>query len=414
MKLYKLWAISLLLPFLSACQSEVPQENNIPESPVENENARKIRVKASVPASNETRAQITYGNPNIEEEIFLWNTKDWITIFNITKLSECPLGVQLEEIYIDNDNRSAEFESITAVDKNFQIEPGDVILATYGETLRKYTDDPKILDERNIFTLVVGTEANKPQYILPNNSSSQALTDSLYYMKHNLKMFAIVVAEENGKIPDIHFNHLSSIFRITLHNATGEDLYPTKLEFDYPTISTETDNNEEDDSAENNAATRNEGNREVNINDPAGPKLSFFNTTLYFSVVGNEAEGYYLNVYDTYEFFKGSNAYNDKIGTTINGKSGTSDAGSSIKNGETYDLYITTVPRIGNDSKGDKLNILLTHNHETATDKVYKCTIEGFDKVIEPGLRYWFKLTATPDSKLVRSSQWNPETQTIK
>ena len=353
-----------LLPILSilcACQSEVPQEDIVPK--------RVITVRASLPETDNTRAQITYGNTEIEREIFMWDDKDWITVFNISRLSECPLGVQLETTTPNIKGRSAVFESVKSVNPNFEIKAGDIIFVNYYETERKYGPDSISFDERNIFTIGVGTEANKPQMIVQNPTDS-----SLEYMKANLRMYDIVTAVEDDKIPDLHFRHLSAIMRVTLRNETGKYIYPTKLEFKYP--GTE----------------------------------SFFNTTLYCSVDTASSNKSGLKVYTDNEFYKGSNPYTDNIGTTINGKSGTKDIGDSIPPGKTYNLYLSTVPRIENNIKGNGLRIDLIKKHDT--DHPYSITLEGFDIAIEAGKRYWFNLTAVEENgenKLMLTSDWKAQ-----
>lgn len=351
----------MVLPIVSilcACQSEVPQENTVPK--------RVITVRASLPDTDNTRAQITYGNPEIDREIFMWDDDDWITVFNVSRLSECPKGVELAAVKINGN--SAVFESAVSVDSSFQVKAGDIIFVNYWETKRKYSSTTT-LDERNIFTIGVGTEENKPQILVQNPTDS-----SLSYMKNNLKMYDIVTAVEDDKIPDLHFRHLSAIMRVTLRNETGKYIYPTKLEFKYP--GTE----------------------------------SFFNTTLYCSVDTASSNKSGLKVYTDNEFYNGSNPYTDNIGTTINGKNGTKDIGDSIPPGKTYNLYLSTVPRIENNVKGNSLRIDLIKRHDT--DHPYSITLEGFNIAIEAGKRYWFNLTAVEENgenKLMLTSDWKAQ-----
>lgn len=348
-----------MLPLLCACQSESYQETAQPQ--------RVIKVGAYLPNSNDTRAQIKYGS-GVEEtgETFMWiyndDYKDWITIYNITKLADSPpYGVELEITKLSDDRKRAEFETVESVDSAYKVEEGDVILAMSG-LLRRYQQG-SVEGLEHVFTYDVGAEANKPQYIGENPND-----DSLSYMEDNFKMYDIVRAVEGGQIPDLHFKHLSALMRVTLRNETGGYIYPTKLEFKYP--GTE----------------------------------SFFNTTMYFSV----NDGMSLNVYeDEKVFYGGSKVYTDNIGTTINGKNDTDDAGDSIASEKSYELYLSTVPRIGNDRTGDSFEIHLIVNHDT--DNPYVITFDNFDTVIEAGKRYWFDLTATPDRKLVLTSKWKEQ-----
>lgn len=362
-----------ILAILSACQSEMPQEKTISN--------RVLTVRAMLPGSedtrgyitigdseNDTRAQITYGNEDPSKEIFMWDKagyggltqNDYIALYNVSRLSQYPSeGIQLDVTKFDG--RNAIFESVPT---NVEIKSGDILFVNYGETGIKYGPDSIHFDDRNIFSIVVGTEANKPQYIVKNPNDS-----SLAYMHHNLRMYDIVKVGEDDSIPDLHFKHLSAILRVSLRNETGKYIYPTKLEFKYP--GTE----------------------------------SFFNTTLYCSVDTTLSSGLY--VYTDKDIFKGSEPYTDHIGTTINGKKGTEDIGDSIAPGQTYELYLSTVPRIENDRKGDQLFIDLIKKHDT--DHPYRLILDNFKTIIEAGKRYWFKLTATPAGDLVLSSKYNPE-----
>ena len=362
----------MLISFVG-CQSEVQIETSQP--------TRIITARASLPNDNETRAHVTYGNPDKTKEIFKWNVKDYFYVFNLSKISDwkdTDLQLEIKDASDINGN-NAVFESVGTLSPEIRIEKGDRVLVIFGGEVRRYQPIAGYFDERNIFNVNVGTEGNSPQYIVSNPDE-----DCLTYMSENLRMYDIVTAVEDDNLPDLHFKHLSAIIRVTIHNKTGNDIYPTKLDFKYPTTSPT--------AVEGDAVNRNP---------------SFFNTTLYCSVETNENDEQYLKVYDSSEFFtSNSKPYTENIGTTINGKEGTYDSGESIKNGDSYDLYITTVPRFGNDSSGKEFTIDLIENHKTETP--YSITIDNFNRVIEPGKRYWFDLVATPDNKLVFKSQYNP------
>ena len=367
MKISILWSLLLALPLISSCQSndpeDMPDNTVIPATP---EPVRPLRVTASLPGPEQSRAHITYGNPDAEAgEIFKWNKGDYITLFNITRLDECPLGLELETDSIDGNK--AVFEShngLTSFDGNtLTIKKGDLLYINYGETKRKYLD-ATTFDPRNIFTIGLGAEEGKPQMIVNNPSD-----ESLDFMSHNLKMYALVTATEDDAVPDVDFIHLSAIMRVSLRNMTGKDLYPTKLEFRYPGTAT------------------------------------FLNTTLYCSVEPDGADWYTLRYYDTDDFYKGTPPYTDDIGTTINAKDDTVDIGETIKTGDTYELYLTAVPRLGNNATGKTFSIDLIVSH--LTDTPYSKTIENFNVPILAGNRYWFSLTATPEGTLMFSKEWD-------
>ena len=365
-----------LLPILCSCQSEAPTENVTPK--------RVLTVNGTLPGADDTRsyisfgnpeqdtrAQITYGNRDHNNEIFMWDmagygglTKnDYIALYNVSRLSQCPPeGIQLDVTSFNG--RHAVFESVYDVDPNLEIKAGDTLFVNYGATLIRQISTDGAYDDRKIFTIGVGTEANKPQFIVKNPNDS-----SLAYMQHNLRLYDIVTVEQDDIIPDLHFKHLSAILRVSLRNETDKYIYPTKLEFKYP--GTE----------------------------------SFFNTTLYCSVDTTISSG--LKVYTENEFFNGSEPYTDNIGTTINGKNGTLDIGDSIAPGQTYDLYLTTVPRINNEQVGKSLTIDLIKRHDT--DHPYTITLDGFNVPIQAGKRYWFNLTAVEEegkNKLMLTNKW--------
>lgn len=338
MKFYKIFSAIILLTFLGACQSEalIESSQKEPSQPL-----NKLTVRASLPNDNETRAQIEWGNISHEDgEKFMWNDDDEIHLHNLSRMEE-PTTFNIENI----NGKNADFYAT----KEFNVFKGDTIVAIYGQTSRKYspeaTTDNLIFDSQKIITIYNGTEAGKPQMIVSNPND-----ESLSFLQDNIFMYSVVVVKENNIIPELSFNHLSAIMRVTLHNETGDEIYPTKIEFKYPNTDT------------------------------------FFNTTFYFSVISDENGSFKLKTYDSKDFYKDNAPYTDNIGTTINGKEGTADIGESIKDGESYELYLSTVPRIDNDRTGDNFSIHLIENHKTETP--YTITIDNFNKVIEAGKRY--------------------------
>lgn len=368
MDIRRLFTVLPALAILCSCQSEAPQGNTEPR--------RILTVKATLPGDDETRSHITYGNTDVDNELFRWDTDiehggtakkiDYIALYNVTRLEQYPSeGIELNVTKIDG--RNATFESVSSVDPSVEFKAGDVLFVNYWETTARQikVDGNIIYDPRKIFSLYFGTESNKPQMIEAN-----PLETNMSFMQGNLKMYDIVTVVEDDKIPDLHFKHLSAIMRVSLRNETGTYIYPTKIEFKYP-----------------------------------GTK-SFCNTTLYCSVDTTLPSG--LKVYTDKELFGDSEPYTDNIGTTINGKDGTKDIGDSIAPGQTYDLYLTTVPRIDNEQTGNSLTIDLIKRHDT--DHPYTITLEGFNKPIKAGQRYWFNLTAVTENdtinKLILTSEW--------
>lgn len=362
MKTKYLLNIVPLLPILLGCQTEAPQDIS--------HTTTNLIVKASFPGNDNTRTQITYGNPDKAQEIFSWTEEDEIFLYNMTQFNAYPdeACFEIQPIF----GKSAEFKFASGSGghaKEFKVNSGDVVLAVYGETGRyryRDTNDIVVIDERNIVRIGAGTEANSPQIVVKDPND-----DSMSYMQGNLKMYDIVTVTDDDIIPDLHFKHLSAIIRVTLRNETCKEFYPTKIEVKYP----ETE--------------------------------SFFNTNIYCSVDKTLSNESGLQVYAGDDIFKSSDPYTDHIGTTINCKNETEDVGEVIAPGQTYNLYLSTVPRIGNEQKGDKLIIDLIKSHDT--DHPYRITLEGFDVSIEAGKRYWFNLTAVEEdgeNKLMLTSEW--------
>lgn len=407
-------AALFLMPILYSCQSDFVQEN-LPISPEETAVEKKISVKAFMPDSESTRAHITYGNKDEDKENFIWDLNNEINIINYSKFFENPYGVKVEVERISNNGKSAEFSSIDPKDLN--VMQGDTILSVFGEIgILQSKDDQGVVitDQRKIVRVGVGTEAGYPQMIIeePDKKTQEEMDETLNYMKDNFKMYALHVAEEDNVIPEIHFNLFSSIMRVTLHNATGSAIYPTKLEFNYFDEKKSNDNSNE---------ISTQVNESDKVSPPTGtPVKCFLNTNIYFSAKGDEKNGFSLITYDSEDdiqnIYGKTDPFTAKIGTTINGKEGTEDSGGKIAHGQSYDLYIATVPRLGNNLKGNKLYIDLIVSHDT--DHPYRIILDpetlgnedGFNIVIEPGKRYWFDLTAVKDeggnNKLMLTSKW--------
>lgn len=369
----KIFLLSLpVLGILCSCQSEMIQEST--------KAGRVLTVKATLPGTDETRTHITYGNTSIDNELFRWDTTpanggsaksiDYIALANVTKLYQFKNnsgGIELDVTKIDG--RSASFQSVQSVNKDIEIKAGDVLFVNYWDMSIRQINDAGDFDSRKIFTIYFGAEANKPQYIVEHPDDAY-----MSYMQGNLRMYDIVTVEQDDVIPDLHFKWLSSLIRVSLRNETGHDIYPTKLEVDYP-----------------------------------GAEC-FFNTTLYCSVAEESSDNNGLLVYTDEEFYGDSEPYTDHISTTLNGKLGTQDAGASIKNGDTYDLYLSAIPKINNNVTGTEgLNIRLVEEHQTNAEMTYSINVSEFDKPIEAGKRYWFNLTAVEEDgvrKLMYTSEW--------
>lgn len=378
---------------LWACQSETPEQ---PDSPKDEPTTRRdVVVTACLPGGSDTRAIIEYGYQDESREVFKWTSEEFISILNITKFRDYHTKNAGPILYVDEekiDGDEAPFlypdklsdETRAEYDNFFSLlDPGDVVLVVLGGA--NPTDISNVIDQE--VGNVMSYEAISTLYDQKIYSNPVSDYHTLKHMHMMTKMYDVVKVEEKGKVPKVHFKHMSAMFRVTLTNQTGGDLFtkPTDLTFHYPLPQ---------DSA-------------------------FISGFSYFSVYGNDTDGYYLK-----ENFKkyddhGNRAIfvTDKVTHKINEKS----QPDSLRNGQTYELYAIVPPRIGakpnsgEKFKGDKFIITLYDGVESGYgvyDDVekYQITIPNFNTEIEPGKRYWFKLTACKEdgeAKLMFTSQWN-------
>ncbi len=346
-----------VLPALYSCQSEALQE--MPDS---NATKPEFRIRAFIDSPEESRAAIEYGNEDKEKEIFTWlpackdYDRDFLTLFNLTKFSEYHLSHNAPFVYIDTirgkqagfhfDSESAEEVANEELFRNM-MEPGDIILAVVGEAHAvDFANDSDNFKPGT--TNVISYQAGSYLYdqkIVENPTTETA-------MKHvhmMMRLYDVVKVDENGNVPDLHFKHLSSIFRVTLHNKTGKPMFgsgPSEIVFT-------TDAKKSKDSS---------------------PIVYGFN---YFSVDGNESDGFYLK-----ENFRGTPKRHPlnptKPDTTvmlihkavhkINEKNAVK---IPLNDGEKYDFYAVVTPRIG--------------GPDIQPDTIRKLTIDVFNNGVESG-----------------------------
>ncbi len=378
-----------VLPMIFAifgCQSDEQQKELIPEN--------RIRVKVSLPESETTRAIIEYGGTDRNGEAFKWTDEDCISIFNLSKFSEfhqshdAPIlvidkekinGTKAEFIFIpDSDEEKANGELFFS-----ELKSGDYLLAMLGAANAKELTEG--FEANNLFSFFAGSTFYD-QKIREDINSPLVLN----HVNKMLRMYDIVRITEDGKLPDFHFKHLSSIFRVTLRNETGAPFFtkPTDLVFEYPT----------------------------------GDDCAFVLGFCFFSVEGNEEEGFYLR--ENFKKQEPNNPLNtikteetmfldSKATHKIN-----ENGGLALNVGETYEFYSVVVPRLQAKDRpvGDKFIINLYNGVESGYtahlegSEKYSITIDNFNKQIEPGKRYWFNLTAVKEddgeTKLMFTSQW--------
>ncbi len=363
-------SILLLSTTLCACQSEDPKEQDKSLSKEE------FCVRATLPETVTTRALLEYGHDDEKEEIFEWTKQDYISIINISQFEELHTkagevlmviknidGIKADFVpdYIDDDDEAAgkHFFEVT--------KPGDTILAIFG-----------VANPADLAEAVEGT-TNLISYFAGSNWTAQKIVDSpttynaLTHVHDMMRMYDIVKVDENGKIPELHFKHLNAIIRITLQNQTGVPLFGKMSEVVFSTSPDDID--------------------------------TFIYGFSYCSVETNDVGESYLK-----ENFKkiperhplnptapDTTQYVLPMTSHIINRYG----GATLNDGDTYELYAIVSPRIGHSDVSDKFTIDLYDGVESGfyagyeDASKYTISIDNFNRAIEPGKRYWFRLTAT-------------------
>lgn len=143
----------------------------------------------------------------------------------------------------------------------------------------------------------------------------------------------------------------------------------------------------------------------------------------YFAVVGNENKGFHLeeNSKETPKRHPLNPTKPDT--TTVVSHKAIHQINKSTTNrkplydGETYEFYAVVTPRIGGPKYSleevDKLTIDVFNDGSESgyylnnnIDR-YTITIDNFNRKIEPGKRYWFKLTATDEAMKVETDEYD-------
>ncbi len=393
-------ALLALLPALFSCQSEAPQESKADK--------KEFTVRAYIDTPEDTRAAIEYGygyNEGDEnKEIFTWvnngRDRDYITLFNLSKFSDFHQTYKAPLMYVKTiKGKQAEFafdpedDAESSNNALFQenMEPGDTILAVVCEA-----HAAKLADCDPVYSNVISYEAASQLYdqkIVKNPTTENAMRH-VHMMMH---LYDVVIVDENGNIPDLHFKHMSSIFRVTLQNKTGKPLFSNISEIIFTAHSTD--------------------------------MSAFIYGFNYFAVVGNENGGFHLE--ENFKLTPPRHPLNPtKPAKTIVLSHKTKQQINYISadkipldNGETYEFYAVVTPRIGSQKFTpevvDSLTIDVFSNGaesgyyeyydtpEKGKPDRYTITIDNFNRKIEPGKRYWFKLTATNDSVKVKTNVYD-------
>ncbi len=389
----------VFLPAMFSCESEEPQESNVPK--------KEFRIRAYIDNPENSRAAIEYGYQDSIKEVFTWLNEhnpdydgDYLTLFNLSKFKEFHQSRHAPFMYLDKIvGKQAEFkyyrESSTHIPDDTEffriMEPGDSILAVVCEA-----HAAKLADCDSTYSNVFSYQASSHLYdqkIVENPTTATALK----HVHMMMRMYDVVKVDENKEIPDLHFKHFSSIFRVTLQNQTGKPLFNQISEIVFTASSDE--------------------------------RRTFIYGFNYFSVVGNETAGFHLeeNFKETPKRHPLNPTKPDttvvlthKVNHQINY---IGDIKKPLDNGETYEFYAVVTPRIGNPqitpevvdsltidvfNGGAESGYYINHNIDR-----YTITIKDFNRPIEPGKRYWFKLTATNDTVKVKTNIYDDNTDNV-
>ncbi len=387
----------VFLPSFFSCQSDSPKESN--------GDKKEFRVRAFIDNPKETRAAIEYGYQDSIKEIFTWmdRTKDYgedyVTLFNLSKFSEFHYSHNAPMMYLDNvDGKQAEFKYFSESSVHLEddteffkiMQPGDIILAMVCMAHAGLANEcaPE-------YDHVISYEALSCLYdqkIVENPTTASAMKH-VHMMMH---MYDVVKVDEKGEIPDLHFKHMCSIFRVTLQNKSGKNLFSGPSDIVFTAYSKD--------------------------------MSAFIYGFNYFSVAGNENDGFHLE--ENFKVTPPRHPLNPtkpaetvwlshKTTHKINEKSADK---IPLKDGETYEFYAVVTPRIGGPKFTpevvDSLTIDVYDGVESGyyaygnVDR-YTITIPDFNRKIEAGKRYWFKLTATDKDVAVDVNEYDDNDNVI-
>lgn len=396
MKTKSILAFLALLPALFSCQSEAEA---LEESQESNVVKPELRLRAFLDTHEDSRAAMEYGHQDENEEIFTWSDDprdgDYITLFNITKFSEFHQSHLAPLLYIDSINgQQAEFvyEPTDDGDYFFKLmEPGDIILAVVREA-----HSGNLADCKEGSTNVISYEAASQLYDqqIVENPTTETAMRHVHMMTH---LYDVVKVGADTVIPDLHFKHMCAIFRVTLQNQTGKPLFSNVSEMVFTA--------------------------------PSEDMRTFIYGFNYFSVAGNETDGFYLK--ENFKVAPPRHPLNPIAApeTVVHSHKATHRINQSannripLKDGATYEFYAVVTPRIGerigNTETIKELTIDVFDSgaesgyYENMDVDRYTITIHNFNTAIEPGKRYWFKLTATNEEVEVDVNEYDENDNVI-
>lgn len=207
MKLYKyIWMAALPMIF-TACQDDVLEKNLTPAG---------IYTLSSeiLEKGVEGRAQIQFGNDNVEKEYFFWNKNDKFTLFQTIDNVLTGTEFTINENYTEPENgdkTSAFFKAASPVQPNLEY------VALYPSTATVNGDDAELsFDETLDFT----------------NADTEEERNAVWkeYLNNNMYMLAQGKLTESGA-NNVKFEHLCVMARVTYTNRTNEAQTITKIGF---------------------------------------------------------------------------------------------------------------------------------------------------------------------------------------
>lgn len=202
--LYKIFSLATLPLIFTACQDEIANDN----SAIQDKDM--YTLHCVVNNASQSRAQIQLGNTAVENEIFIWNSKDQFMVFNHSDIDESTTVENpsyntfvIDSSYSDdNPSNSADFIGVTS------LEEGQRITAIYPEQ-----DMQNATIEKGWIRLSLASKTN--------NSVTPTQEGWKEYMSNNMFMYAIADVQDNSTT--LQFQHLFAMARITYTNATNTE-----------------------------------------------------------------------------------------------------------------------------------------------------------------------------------------------
>lgn len=306
-------------------------------------------IEAAIDNGPQTRAQVQYGTQDAAAgELFMWNDGDTFTLYDMTN----PVPAEGPQTYTFT--ISAAYDETHPTDKavftcsgEFIPESGHRYLALYN--LR--------------FDQMSGSKAQCKLVTTDLSGYTQLRTDhpgnaDLKHLQKGLMMYAFADTDATGNLPSLQFQHLTSIYRISLTNGTADGVLIHSINFLADSYTT-----------------------------PLWGSQGEYRTLAFLFDMDNRT----VSDPDKTTFFFG-------LGTIFNDTPGQEEY-TTIASGETYELYVPCIPVEGTHfADQEKMCIYIADGDKKSSTYAnlpfteFAAANNGVDH-FERGKRYWFDLT---------------------